>query len=214
MYRELLIVGATTLLMGTSEPAWSNEGHTLPPSLDVSAARGLPTTMSVPQVAFWVLARPERSPNYPLDCPRLTIEGARLRAFVQDAAARSPHLRQQLARLTADPRLTVRLTLARPSSVQPGLSRTRARAATRITSTPDGVDVDVALTVEPGTVELLGHELEHILEHLDGVRVTDRFAARDEAVWRGRHTYETRRAVVVGRIVAAEFAGRTFRSAR
>lgn len=215
MNRAILIVGATTVLLATSEPARSNERRTLPQSSETSTTQSFPPTTSVPQVAQWVPARPEqrRPALQPLDCPRLTIEGAGLRAFVEDAAAKSPLLRQQLARLTSEPRVTLRLTVARPTSLQPGLSR-GARAVTRIAFAPQGVAVDVALTVETGTVELLGHELEHILEHLDGVRAKDRLAARDKAVWRGSDTYETRRAILAGRIVAAEFAGRTFRNAR
>jgi len=54
-----------------------------------------------------------------------------------------------------------------------------------------------------GTAELIAHEIEHIVEQLDGVDLEAQ--AGNGAVWSSGHrTFETRRAIEVGRRVARE----------
>jgi hypothetical protein len=50
--------------------------------------------------------------------------------------------------------------------------------------------------------------VEHILERLDGVRVAHRHALGDASVRRASGAFETARAVLVGRMVAAELQPR------
>lgn len=60
---------------------------------------------------------------------------------------------------------------------------------------------------DPDLPEHLAHEIEHVLEHLDGVDLAQAAAGGVRGVTRtAGPMFETRRATVVGRIVAAELA--------
>ncbi|MCC6164060.1 MAG: hypothetical protein IT182_11995 [Acidobacteria bacterium] len=112
----------------------------------------------------------------------------------------SPFLRQQLVRIARTPRLTVSVRVAH-RSLLPG-----ANAYTRFTTTPDGLHAAMEVTASVSLNERLGHELEHIIEVLDGVRLRDRLGAGDRTVrWSSTsHAYETDRAIHAGRIVESE----------
>jgi hypothetical protein len=56
---------------------------------------------------------------------------------------------------------------------------------------------------------LIPHELEHIVEQLDGVNLAASAAQQDGRTWRvGGETYETRRAHDAGRLVHQEYRKR------
>lgn len=59
---------------------------------------------------------------------------------------------------------------------------------------------------DPASAEYLAHEIEHVLEQVDGVDLRLAVAGSVHGVRRGmcRETYETARAIAVGRIVARE----------
>lgn len=137
--------------------------------------------------------------------PRVAFSHPAIADLLERVSARSPFLRRQLARLAREPRLTMSIDVGHRDR------RTRTRAATRIDDGRNGtVHAAVSLGVEVNIPELLGHEFEHILERLDGVRVSQRSRLGDAGVRPSNvHAFETTRAQLAGRIVAAEYAGRS-----
>lgn len=59
---------------------------------------------------------------------------------------------------------------------------------------------------DPSSAEYLAHEIEHVVEQIDGIDLRLAVAGRVHGVRRGmcRETYETARAIAVGQIVARE----------
>lgn len=136
--------------------------------------------------------------------PRVAFSHPAIANLLERVSARSPFLRRQLARLAHDPRLTLSIGLSHRDRMG------RIRALTHIEDGEDGtVRASVTLGIEVDTPELIGHEFEHILERLDGVRVSQRSRQGDAGVRPSDvHAFETARAQLAGRIVAAEYAGR------
>lgn len=134
--------------------------------------------------------------------PAITID-ARLQPLLQELLAHSTTFRRQWLRLTRAARLTVRVELVHQQHVLEGL------AATRLEVGPDGSrQATVALPGGTRLAERLAHEVEHIIEALDGIKVATRHALGDGSVRRGSGTFETARAVLVGQMVAGEFRPR------
>lgn len=123
------------------------------------------------------------------------------REGVARAAAASPTLRRQLDAIElAGAVVQVNASLAR----LPGFNR----AATTITRHADG-QITARLTVPPGRdfIELLAHELEHIVEQIEGVDLAS--LVRAGAAWTlGDGVFESARAREAGRAAAAEVAAR------
>ena len=128
---------------------------------------------------------------------------AQLQPLVDDVLRRSIAFRRQWQRLAAVPRLTVRIQLVHAHHV------VDAHAATEVSAQPDGSLLAV-IAIPGGTrlPELIAHEVQHVLERLDGVRVAARHALGDGSVRRGSGTFETARAVLVGQMVAREYRPR------
>ena len=139
----------------------------------------------------------------PLDA--LRIDGG-LRRVVHEIWHRSPTVRAQLARIAGEPGLVVSFGYCGgscPSGVnartQIAFEAGRARRA----------DVQISMVRRSVTAELVAHELEHILEQLDGVDLrqlaaspgASRHGVRNDG---GSH-YETERARHVGLKAAAEY---------
>jgi hypothetical protein len=103
----------------------------------------------------------------------------------------SETFRQQCGRIAATRYLRVVFTVAR--SLPEG-----SRAQTSIERYEAGAMVAlVTLKFAEDYVELIPHELEHVIEQIDHVRLSEE-AARQEA-WRSRNgAYETRRAMLAG----------------
>jgi hypothetical protein len=132
----------------------------------------------------------------------VVVDG-KLRPFVNDLLYRSTAFRRQWQRLSRVSRLSMRIALVHAHDVRD------AHAATEVSALPDGSLVAVVRI--PGGVrlaELIAHELEHVLERLDGVKVAAQHALGDQSVRRGSGTFETARAVLVGQMVAAEYRPR------
>jgi hypothetical protein len=108
----------------------------------------------------------------------------------------SPTFRQQCARLAGVPelRITVRVDLQRARSGSRAYT-TMARRNGRLTS------ADVVLLVPVDTMELIAHEIEHVIEQLDGVEPYRDACAGSRNPSRG---YESCRALEMGRRVARE----------
>ena len=135
----------------------------------------------------------------------LVVPGA-IRPVLRMMWERSPTFRLQCARIGAEPRLIVELYTAT------SLAQSGGRAASRITRDPAGrldARVYLASPIPPAKlVEFIAHELEHIVEQLDGVEL-DQIARRAPAtVWQsGQGAFETARAVRIGLRVAADVEG-------
>lgn len=132
----------------------------------------------------------------------VAVDG-QLQALVDELLRRSPAFRRQWQRMLRVPRLSVRVELVHARRVRNG------HAATDVSTLPDGSLL--AVVAIPGGLrlaELVAHEVEHILERLDGARVASQHALGDASVRRAAGTFETARAVLVGQMVAKELRPR------
>ncbi len=131
------------------------------------------------------------------------IVDGKLQGLVDDLIARSTAFRRQWQRLSRQPRLTLRIELVHHRHVLD------AHAATTVVVQPDGSqEATVAVPASTRLAELVAHEVEHVLERLDGVRVATQHSLGDGSVRKASGTFETARAVLVGQVVAAEFRPR------
>jgi Tol biopolymer transport system component len=124
------------------------------------------------------------------------------RPFLDKMWQSSPTFREQCRRLGAETGLRVSVLL----EDRPG--RTLSFHARTVLSRKDGslVTAQVYLKPELEAAELIAHELEHILEQLDGVDL--KAQAGNGIVWKsGDDTFETQRAIEAGRRVAREVTG-------
>jgi len=113
---------------------------------------------------------------------------------------RSETFREQCTRIAATRYLRVVFGVAR--SVPDG-----SRAQTTIERFQAGAVVAfVTLKFAEDYVELIPHELEHVIEQIDGVRLSDELTA--QRAWLGANgTFETRRATAAGARVRQELDG-------
>ncbi len=120
-----------------------------------------------------------------------------VREFIEEIAALSPTVQRQLAVIAAAPaRVVVRVT----GAPMPAMSR----ALTTIRKYEAGfIDAEIVLPVNSDQVELLAHELEHVVEQIERVDL----AALERAglAWRDRlGVFETERAHAAGHAAASE----------
>jgi hypothetical protein len=111
----------------------------------------------------------------------------------------SPSFRRQCARLAARPEVTVHIQLA----VQVSGSRARSRVSSRGRAT-----VYIAWRDPARYIEQIAHELEHVVEQLDGIDLPRLADDGVDGVMRHGADYETARAQSVGRAVAREVSVR------
>jgi hypothetical protein len=122
--------------------------------------------------------------------------------LVSEMWRRSATFRRQGRRIAEDTGLVVRVHL---NPLVPGES---ARATTRVTRQVGSLAADVSIRDTGCFVELLAHELEHVLEQLDRIDLAAAAQRPGRAVWvAGDGSFETIRAIHVGRQVAAEVQG-------
>ena len=89
--------------------------------------------------------------------------------------------------------------------VDPALVERRYRALTSFGRTPVGALVArVHISLRTNPVEWIAHELEHVLEQIDGVSLPALAAGRQGAWLSAEKMFETTRAVDAGRRVVAE----------
>jgi hypothetical protein len=120
------------------------------------------------------------------------------RNLVQTIWERSPTFRRQCERIARDRTLTVRVHLFRQDRVGDASTHLVARSGA-------GLTADVYLGEAHRAVELLAHELEHIVERLEDIDVTQLARRVPDLVWRtGDGGYETKRAIQAGLTVASE----------
>jgi hypothetical protein len=111
---------------------------------------------------------------------------------------RSLTFRRQCMRVAVTPRVRIRIVLG--TRLEPG-----ARAEASLERYDAGA-IHAVITIRFAETypELLGHELEHVAEALDGVRMTEEYAA-GRAWQTPTGAFETRRARSAGERVQAEF---------
>jgi hypothetical protein len=136
------------------------------------------------------------------DIPQNLEVCALYRPVVIKMLNRSPTFRRQLLRIAAATHLTIHLQPALPSSQQ-GL-----RAKTDFVRKADGqllANIDIVRSDSP--VELIAHELEHVIEQLDGIDLAAKVGRPNSGVYltgeRG-DLFETTRARRIGLQVARE----------
>jgi hypothetical protein len=135
-----------------------------------------------------------------LTAPRNLIVPLMYRPLIESMLRDSPTFRRQCIRIAAEPTLTVRL------AVGSAPSRSGIRAATRMRRTATGqltAFVDIGLF--ENTEELVAHEVEHIIEQLDGIDLPARAALSNTGVTEiGYDLFETTRAQRTGLKVVSE----------
>jgi len=112
----------------------------------------------------------------------------------------SPTFRSQCQRIGRDRTLTVHVHPFRQT-------RTAAATTHLVQRRGSGLVADLYLSQLDRVVELLAHELEHIIERLDGVDISQLTRRVPRLVWATANgAYETRRAIQSGQTVASEVA--------
>ena len=125
-----------------------------------------------------------------------------LRSVVDSMMRGSRTFRRQCVRIANAPGIVVVLTWFQPQDTE------RIRARTVMSTTPEGTRFAmVAIRPVDDQVELIAHELEHVLEQMDEVDLHALAAVPTSGVRRcdcARETFETIRAVRAGQAAAAE----------
>jgi hypothetical protein len=138
----------------------------------------------------------------PIELPPNLIVPPFLRSVVESMMLASPTFRRQCVRIANAPRMVVVLGYFQPQATE------HIRARTVVSTTPEGARVAmVAIRPVDDPVELIAHELEHVLEQLDDVDLQALAAVPTSGVRRcdcGKETFETIRAARAGLAAAAE----------
>jgi hypothetical protein len=136
---------------------------------------------------------------WPLPWPCQLIVHGDLRELAELAWEHSPTFRDQCRKLAA-----AKATMI----VEPVTSRETWRATTRIGKTHDGLTHAHARVRPAGNaLELIAHELEHVIEFVEGVKFLREAQVGRSGVSLSGGAYETRRAIEAGRRVALEVRG-------
>jgi hypothetical protein len=125
---------------------------------------------------------------------------AMYRPLVELMLRNSPTFRRQCVRLTAETRVSVYLNMSPP------WSRSDIRAKTHMTRRAGHLRAEIDIFRPSEDVELIAHEIEHVIEQLDDVDLSSRAAARDSGVraLSADDEFETTRAIRVGLKVSGE----------
>lgn len=129
---------------------------------------------------------------------KITVEPL-MQDATDDARARSSTIQRQWDTIERHSLIHVAILLAR-GPLEPW---TRARTTMRRYSSGLLIAI-VELPAGADVVELLAHELEHVIEQLEGVDLKALAARGTEAVRRDTGTFETKRAQAAGLTAAAE----------
>jgi hypothetical protein len=115
---------------------------------------------------------------------------------------RSAMFRRQCLRLAAASHLSIVVRVMHPLSGGP-------RGRTQINREEGGrLRAMVEISAGSDFMELLAHEIEHVIEQLDGIDLPAKAALANSGVRSCVYGFETSRAVRVGTLVALEAAGR------
>ena len=139
----------------------------------------------------------------PAPAPNLTVSSL-FAPLVEEMLRRSPTFRRLCLRLAAAAGTSV--TILAATSAREGIAAwtTIARGAA------ERLQASIFVPLSARTAELIAHEIEHVIEQLDGIPLGDKARIRDSGVRQcdcaSEDTYETVRAIRIGRQVADEMA--------
>jgi hypothetical protein len=129
--------------------------------------------------------------------PPANLRSGPYRALIETMWRDSATFRQQCLVLASEPELTVRIR----GESRPSTNGTRARGEISVSRDGRVTFADIVVMSPRDTIELIAHELEHLLEQLEGVRLRDQGC---HGTSMQRQAYESCRAVEAGRRVARE----------
>jgi len=163
-----------------------------PPSLLIAVALVMPHVVAAAE-------SDDETPSCAASLPATVSVARDLQRYVASMLAASSTFRAQCSRIAHAQSL---ITLIR---VDPALAERSYRARTWFGRTPAGVLVArVHISLRTSPVEWIAHELEHVVEQLEGLSLPA-LAADRQGVWlSGEKMFETTRAIEAGRRVAAE----------
>lgn len=195
--RALRAAALLVVLTGGGAPLFAQ-----PPSLTLAPPTASAHVSATGVVAFGFAPDLESPTSPPLELAAMLPQGsdipALLRPMVDDMWRGSATFRRQWIRLAAA-RVQIAITFDTAPNDQ-------TRAQSKI-SRRAGLRVRISLRiVDREAVALIAHELEHVLEQLDEVDLAQAVASHVHGA-KANGTppvFETRRAIVVGRLVAAE----------
>ena len=140
---------------------------------------------------------PAEAQTTPPAGPPRNLEAGLYDALIEAMWWGSPTFRRQCQRLAAERELVVTVRGPWTTGVDPGI-----RASTSIVRAGHLITARILLASPVDTVELIAHEIEHIIEYLDQIRLSDHVSAGNaQGV---REGFESRRAVAIGLRVARE----------
>ena len=154
--------------------------------------------MTLAANAVGVYDEPQDAPYAVETPPNLNVPSA-FHPAIATMLERSPMFRRQCVRLAAAPHVAVVVRLLHSNA-------TGARARTQIRRV-DGGQLIASVEINPygDFTELLAHELEHVIEQLDGIDLAAKATVARSGVRNcADGTFETSRAVRVGALVALE----------
>ena len=143
----------------------------------------------------------ETAAAVPPSIPSNLILPSSFEPLLKSMLERSPTFRRQCRRIAYPPNLSISVQTAGLSAL--GSARARATIVRR----NETVEAAIQVLYTENPIELIAHELEHIIEQLDGIDLAARAAISTSGVHPAagdRHTFETTRARRVGLAVAAE----------
>jgi hypothetical protein len=121
------------------------------------------------------------------------------RPVLEGMLRRSATFRRQCVRIAGEPRVTIHLQV-------PSVGTRGARAITRFVWQKDGrLEANIEIAPMNDDVELVAHELEHVIEQLDRIDLPSKAVLPDSGVHvLSGNMFETTRATRVGLRVAQE----------
>ena len=186
-----LLCAALTATQGSTALAQDTD------PLPIVGRRLMPSYTEAVDPSFTRVAPPSSTVGVPPALPCRLLAHAHLRPLLDDLWTRSATFRLQCRRLAAA-RAVVLLQGTQPE-------HTHWDAESRIGRLASGqVMARVRVRVGRESVEVIGHELEHVLERIDGVHLALDAARRGSGTTVAGGAYETRRATEAGRRVAKE----------
>ncbi len=161
------------------------------------------TVTAIVFVSIEALAQTTQQPGRVPRWPCVLVVESPLREVLEDAWDRSPTFRRQCDELAAAHAVVV---------LQWGDTDSLARAKTRMQQRDGVIVAMVSVPTGSDTVELIAHELHHVLEKVRGLDHKSEARKPGSRVWRsdgGREVYETQAAIDAGRQVAKELTDRS-----
>jgi hypothetical protein len=148
---------------------------------------------------------PVREVHTEVELPDNLVVSRAYRAVVDAMRVSSPTFRRQCLRIASSPFLTVMIQ----GDTLPVSSR--ARAFTRMSRDDWRLNAEIRIGQPENAPELIAHEIEHIIEQLDGVDLASKASLEATGVRRcdcgAVGAFETARAIAVGEQVAREVGG-------